>query len=145
MQGCVSLLPPGVRITLKALKPKPYPEDPKSIGEHVRKRRLEARLTQAELARLLKVSPFTVVGWEKGRITPPTVTMGRVIQWLGYDPMPRGESLAERLLAKRRAMGWTQEEAAKALGVHRSVYADWEQGGRVHFRAYRRRLARFLG
>ena len=97
------------------------------------------------LARKLRVGSSTIAGWEKGRITPPTVTMGRVMQWLGYDPMPTGGSLAERLLAKRRAMGWTQEEIAKALGVHRSVYADWERGGRVHFRAYRRHLARFLG
>ena len=144
-QGYVTYLPPGVPITLKALKPKPYPENPRTVGEHVRKRRLEAGLSQAALARTLRVSAFTIIGWEKGRITPPTVTMGRVIQWLGYDPMPPGETLAERLKAKRRAMGWSQEEAAKVLGVHRSVFADWERGGRVHFRSYRRLLARFIG
>jgi transcriptional regulator with XRE-family HTH domain len=134
-----------VPITLKALKPKPYPENPRSVGEHIRKRRLEAGLSQAALARMLKVSSFTIVGWEKSRISPPTVTMGRVIQWLGYDPMPPGETLGERLKAKRWVMGWSQKDAAKALGVHPSVISEWERGGRVHFRSYRRRLARFLG
>jgi transcriptional regulator with XRE-family HTH domain len=145
LHGYVSFLPPGVRITLRALKPKAYPENPRSVGEHVKKRRLETGLSQVALARLLRVCPFTVTGWEKGRLIPPTMTMARLIGWLGYDPLPQGESLAERLKARRRAMGWSQEEAARKFGVERSVFARWERGGRVHFRVYRRRLAQFLG
>jgi DNA-binding XRE family transcriptional regulator len=76
LQGYVSYLPSGVPVTLRALKPKAYPENPQTIGEHVKKRRLETRLSQVTLARMLRVSPFTIIEWEKGRITPPTVTMG---------------------------------------------------------------------
>jgi transcriptional regulator with XRE-family HTH domain len=36
---------------------------------------------------------------------------------LGYDPFPEPGSVSERLLAKRRAMGWSIREAAAELGV----------------------------
>ena len=132
-----------MRITLRALKPKAYPEKPQTIGEHVKKRRAETGMSQSTFGRLLKVSPFTVAGWERGRIIPPTVIMGRVIRWLGYDPLPQGETLAERLRAKRRATGWSQSEAAQHLGVDRSVFAKWEAGGKVYSRPHRIRLAEF--
>jgi DNA-binding transcriptional regulator YiaG len=43
---------------------KPYPSNPVSLGDHLRKQRLDQRLTQPEVAVKLGVSLATVVKWE---------------------------------------------------------------------------------
>ena len=106
-----------VPITLKALKPKETDFEPQTLGEHVRKRRLELRLTQKQAAKRLGVNPWTVLNWEKDHTEPPIESMPTIIRFLGYDPFPEPKNIPERLLTKRRAMGWSIREAARRLGV----------------------------
>ena len=132
-------------ITLKALKPKETDFEPKTLGEHVRKRRLELRLTQKEAAERLGVNFWTVLNWEKDHTEPPIESMPPIIRFLGYDPFPEPKGLAQRLLAKRRAMGWSIREAARQLGVDQGTWGDWEQGGVILYRNHRRLVARLIG
>ena len=104
MHGCVALLQ-CAPITLKALKPKKTDLEPQTLGERVRKRRLELRLTQKEAAERLGVNSWTVLNSEKGHTAPPIESTPAILRFLDYDPFPELRSLAERLLAKRRAMG----------------------------------------
>ena len=62
-----SAVPPGrvallqfVSISFRALKPKETDFEPQTSGEHIRKRRLELRLTQKHAAEQLGVNPWTV-------------------------------------------------------------------------------------
>ncbi len=48
---------PLVRIHLKCRKPKDYADEPQTLGEHVKKRRLLLGLTQKQSAHLLGVNP----------------------------------------------------------------------------------------
>jgi len=89
-QGRVALLQ-FVPITLKALKPKETDFEPQTLGEHVRKRRLELGLTQSQAAEQLGASPWTVLNWEKGHTEPPIESMPAIIRFLGYDPLPGAE------------------------------------------------------
>ncbi len=116
MQGRVALLQLAP-IALKALKPKETDFEPRTLGEHVRKRRLELRLTQKQAAERLDVNPWTVLNWEKDHTEPPIESMPDVIRFLDYDSFPEPKSFAERLLVKRRAMGWSIKVAASELGV----------------------------
>ena len=90
------------------------------------------------------MSHFSVAKWEKSIAIPPTVTMERVIRWLGYDPLPVGNTLAERLIAKRRGLGLSQKKMAGKLGVDQSAYSDWERGGTIMLKAHRSLVARLL-
>jgi len=118
-QGGVALLP-NVPITLKALKPKETAFEPQTIGEHIKKRRLQLRLTQKAVSRLLKVSQFSVINWERGEFQPSkAATLHRIIKFLGYDLLPVGRTIPERLRQERRLMGWDQRELAKHFGVDR--------------------------
>ena len=136
---------PLVHIRLVAPRPKSYPEDPQTLGEHIKKRRLELGLTQAEAARRLKVNPWTVLNWETGRSEPPIRSMPAILAFLGYDPFPPPETVAERLLQTRRKHGWSTDEAASQVGVDRTTWRDWERGQLVLFRKHRAKVAELLG
>lgn len=130
---------------LKYLIPKPYDFDPKTLGEHVLKRRLFLKLSQPQLAKLLDVSPETILNWELSYRKPSINHIGKLIQFLGYDPaLSSPSSIAELLLTKRRELGWTQKVAAKNLGVDPCTWSSWECGGTIKARRHRRLVSEFL-
>ena len=86
------------------------------------------RLTQKEAARLLGVNSWTVLNWEKGKTEPPVESIAAILRWLGYCPFPEPKTLPERLLALRRAMGWSVRQASRRLGVDEGTWGAWEGG-----------------
>lgn len=113
---------------LKALRPLPYPRQPGTLGECLRKRRHELGLRQKDVARALGVSNSTVLHWEIDRTTPPVRYVPSIIEFLGYDPCPPPKNLGERLQAKRRFLGLSRKRAARLLGVDEGTLARWEAG-----------------
>jgi transcriptional regulator with XRE-family HTH domain len=79
-------------------------ENPESLGDHLRKRRIELALTLKRAAARLGVTDYTVINWEYNRTEPPVTAIPVLVRLLGYAPFPP-TTLAERLLAKRRAVG----------------------------------------
>jgi DNA-binding XRE family transcriptional regulator len=92
-------------LTLKAQRAKDYSQNRKTLGEHLKKRRRELGLLQREAAEMLGVSTDTVVNWEKDKTTPVASQFRPVVAFLGYDPTPEPQTLAERLEAKQRRLG----------------------------------------
>ena len=70
----------------------------------------------------------TVNKWERGRCEPPIQLMPAVIRFVGYDPYPLPVGYPARLLAKRRAAGWSIKQAAAALDVNEATWGLWERG-----------------
>ena len=87
------------------MKPKETELDPRTLGEHIKRCRLIRGLTRNEAAKVLGVSPATVVNWETGNIEPSIKSTCAILRWLGYDPYLEPKTLPERLMAARRAMG----------------------------------------
>ena len=92
-------------IRLKALKPKETDFEPQTLGEHLKRCRLQRKLSQSSVAQILEVNPNTILNWEKGHTEPPVEALPALLQLLGYDPLPKPKTLSERLLAKRRSDG----------------------------------------
>lgn len=135
-----------IPLTLKALKPKETDFTPISLGGHLKKRRLELKLTQKDTGKRLGVTSFTITNWEHGLRKPAIQHFPAIGQFLGYDPEPPTPgTLAERLAAKRREFGWTQRVAAQKLGVDPSTWSAWEQGGTIMSKEYRHLVATFIG
>ena len=134
---------PYASVTLKGLKPKDTEFEPQSLGEHIRKRRLELRLSQQEVARRLGCSWRTVFNWENGKTKPATESIPAIIGFLGYDPFPAPASLSDRLAAVRRANGWTIKQAGEQLGVDEGTWARWEKTG-VPWKRHQEILQSFL-
>jgi transcriptional regulator with XRE-family HTH domain len=149
-----SLRVPGIRrrmvalpfcsASLRAPRPVPrgYPVNPRSLGEHLRRRRLDAGLTQRAVAKRLGVDAWTVVNWEQDRTRPQASKVGALYRFLGYVPGPVPVDLPARIRAARRKLGLSQAGLALQLGVNPSTVQKWERGRR---RPYRRFLRLFEG
>jgi transcriptional regulator with XRE-family HTH domain len=103
-------------LTVKTLRAKDYLENPQTLGEHLKKRRRELGLLQWEAAKRMGIDRWTYLNWEKGKTQPVAAQFRPVVAFLGYDPSPVPETLAERLQAKRRALGVTFSQVAQYLG-----------------------------
>jgi DNA-binding transcriptional regulator YiaG len=64
-----------------------YTESPKNIGEHIRKRRMDLKLRQRDVAGIIGVTECTVFGWEKGVREPSPRHIPKIINFLGYTPI----------------------------------------------------------
>jgi transcriptional regulator with XRE-family HTH domain len=79
---------PFCSATLKIKRPinPAYPKTLVTIGDHIRKRRLDLGLKQVHVARALGVSATAVTGWEKNRREPNPSFIPKIIAFLGYTP-----------------------------------------------------------
>jgi transcriptional regulator with XRE-family HTH domain len=126
------------------LRKKPFDFEPKTLGEQIKKRRLQLGLSQKEVGEKLGVTSFTVLNWEKGKTEISIKSMPNLFSFLGYDPFFRPRSIPERMIAKRRAMGWSIKEAARCLGVDEGTWGAWERGKTILFKKYRTQITSFL-
>ena len=141
---CVAFLP-FLPVRLKLLKPNGIPNNPQSLGEHIRKRRLQLGLTQRKSAICIGVNPWTVANWEIGRYEPSIRSFPAILAFLGYNPFEPPATVGERLRHVRRQHGWSTGEAAHQLGVDRTTWQDWEHGKLILFRRHRTKVATLLG
>jgi transcriptional regulator with XRE-family HTH domain len=118
--GFIAFLP-LVPVRLKYLKPKVVLPAPTTLGEHIKKRRLDLKLTVKEAGKLLGSDESSIINWEKGRTVPKVY----------------------RLPAMER--GWSRKLASRHLGVDVSTLRDWEHGKVILFRTHRRLVAKVLG
>jgi DNA-binding XRE family transcriptional regulator len=81
-QGRVAFLPLAA-VKLKCLIPQPLVPEPQTIGDHLKQRRLLLGLSQAAAAQILRVSPLSVLNWERGHRQPVrAATLQRIIRFL---------------------------------------------------------------
>jgi transcriptional regulator with XRE-family HTH domain len=115
---------------LRAAKPQSehYPKEINSLGDHIRARRLNLKLLQRQVAEQIGVNAATITNWERNESTPVIHYIPAIVQFLGYDPLPSGDSLPERLRRARRQLGLTQRKMAERLGVDPCTLRDWEAG-----------------
>ncbi len=102
----------------------------KTLGDHLRKRRLDLGLWQRTVAERLGVREETVTLWESGLARPLARHYGRIVQFLGYDPEPGDSTLPGRLRAVRRRLGLSQAELAAVAGLDEGSVCRWESGNR---------------
>jgi len=116
----------------------------KTLGDHIRKRRLDLGLFQSDLANILGVTESCVWNWESNTSSPHWRYLKPIVGFLGYDPWPPAEVIAERLVRYRWLRGWTQKAMAKRIGVDPSTLARWERGKREPSGDFLRRVKHVL-
>lgn len=71
---------------------------------------------------------FTLADWERGQRSPSYPYWPKILAFLGYDPHPEPETLADEIAAVQRREGWTKEELASELSVEPSTVWMWTTG-----------------
>ena len=115
----------GVVLTSR-IRPKSI-ENPKNIGQQIKKRRMELKLFQSDVAKIIGVSEDTITYWETGRSEPQIQFYTKIIQFLGYNPfLVNSETLGGRIKNYRIENGLNQRQLAKMLGVNETTIRSWE-------------------
>ena len=136
-------------VTLLAKIPpsKAYPVSLTTLGDHIRKRRLDLKLLQKDVARALGVDTTTINNWERNRCQPRLYLFPKIARFLGYSPFPAKKeySVSERIKAYRPINGLSQKRMARTLGIDPRTLARWEKGKATPSKKLEERLVRLFG
>ena len=117
--------------TLKTQKPRnpAYPEHLVTLGDHIRRRRLDLGLHQKDVARIVNATISSVTNWERNRTSPRLFLIPKIIKFLGYDPL-QGDAtnIGEKIKRYRIQKGLSLRKLAKELGIDPTTLARWERG-----------------
>jgi len=107
--------------------PTSFPENPVSIGDHIRKKRMELKLLQKDVASICGVTEDCITNWEKNRSIPQIQYFPHIINFLGYLPFEVDlTTLSGKLKAHRYINGLTQKQLGKIVGVDGATVCSWE-------------------
>jgi transcriptional regulator with XRE-family HTH domain len=105
-----------------------YPLHPQTLGEHIKKVRMDKGLLQKEVAEIMNVSEDTITYWENGRSHPQVHFYPAIISFLSYYPFAHEtETIAGKLKQLRYCKGWSYAAAAKELGVDTATIKRYEK------------------
>ena len=105
-----------------------YPNSLKTIGDHIRKKRIDLKLLQKEVAQKIGVDETSVLNWEKNRNTPSLTYIPKIIEFLGYQPFDAtAVTLGEKIVFLRRILGLSRNKLAQSLGVDPGTLGNWER------------------
>ncbi|MBA2593954.1 MAG: helix-turn-helix transcriptional regulator [Gammaproteobacteria bacterium] len=133
---------PFCHVRLTGAKTKTY--DPATLGEHIKKARLDRHLTQRNTAALLPIKERTLSVWETGKRTPPVPYWPAIMEFLGYCPYEEARSLGDRLRLHRMHRGFSHRALARLLNVDHGSLSRWETGERRPDRRSRAVIKWFL-
>ena len=116
----------------------------KTLGDHIRKRRLDLGLLQREAAEQIGVDTASICNWESNEIQPMVHCLPGIIAFLGHNPLPEAGDLIGKLKRLRGTLGLTQEKLGQKLGIDESTVAGWERGENTPVGSYRKLLEDFI-
>jgi transcriptional regulator with XRE-family HTH domain len=131
MRRTATVALPFCDVTLSAKRPlnSAYPERLVTLGDHIRKRRLDLGLFQKDAAAAIGVDTCTVTNWEKGRSEPGLRFIPRITAFLGYTaPSSSHTSIGERIRQYRYGHGISQKELARQIGIDPGTLSRVERG-----------------
>ncbi|MEW8001043.1 MAG: helix-turn-helix transcriptional regulator [Candidatus Thiodiazotropha endolucinida] len=119
---------PFCHITLKARKSNGYPDFERCItlGDHLRRIRLKRGLRQIDVAPRLGVNPWTLRNWELNRTKPSVQYCPAIMDFLGYCPYQRGDTLGRKIMLHRTHQGLSQRDLARIVGIDPGTISRWE-------------------
>jgi transcriptional regulator with XRE-family HTH domain len=106
-----------VRVYRTVKIPVPIVLPPITLAEHLYQHRKKSKQTQKEVAASLGVTKESYHNWERGKSVPLPSYYPKLIEWLGYDPLPTATTDGEKLKHQRLLSGLSQKEVAKLAGV----------------------------
>ena len=120
-----------------------FREHPLTIGDHIRKRRMDLGLLQREVAEIIGVTESSIWNWEHG--TEPELDYNpKIIEFLGYIPFDCPDDTVGRLAWYKRANGMSLDCLGEVMGRDPEQLSDWLSGRCYPFKKNREKIERFL-
>jgi len=124
---------------------KHYNANPQTIGEHIRKKRIESGLLQKDVAVELDTCEDTITGWESHRGEPIITFYPKIIAFLGYYPFDHPLEMASGLIERcRHVLGLSYDSLGKLIGVHGTTLIYWERNDLIANRECEKKLLQLL-
>ncbi len=97
------------------LIPKANPDQlPHKLGSHILKARLSKGLSVLQASYQLKVNQANYLAWEVNTTTPKAKYYSRILEFIGYCPIPEPFDESSRHFIERVYLrGWTKNKMAK--------------------------------
>lgn len=94
-----------------------YPTELKTLGDHLRKFRLDKGLSQSAVGKALRTNENCVSKWENNNKQPDVISAKKIINFMGYFPFADVyNTLGEQLYYARLITGKTQTQVASIIG-----------------------------
>ncbi|MBK8464865.1 MAG: helix-turn-helix transcriptional regulator [Chloracidobacterium sp.] len=122
----------------------PYSHIVATIGDALRKRRLDQGLTIKNVGEQLKVNEATIHNWETNRRTVQLRFLGRVCDFLGVCPCDVLLPMGVRLKERRVYAGITRKVLAQILKVDGHTISAWEESNQAPTAANIEKILQFL-
>jgi len=122
---------PFCHIALKIKKPQSdsrYPKTINTLGDHVRRKRLDMGITQMKASEMMGVSYGSLREWERNKYQPWGCSLLKVYAFLGYCPWRPVDTLPKKLTLWRESLGLTRKQLSARVEIQRSTIARWERG-----------------
>jgi transcriptional regulator with XRE-family HTH domain len=104
-----------------------YPENPRTIGEHIRKKRMDLGLFQREVAKIIVVTESSIWNWEHG-VEPELRYIPQIVDFLGYVPFDCPDDTVGCLAWYKRVHGMSYERLGAVMGRDPEQLMDWLSG-----------------
>jgi DNA-binding XRE family transcriptional regulator len=112
---------------LKFRAGKKYPASLTTLGDHIKRKRLDLGLWQKDVAERIGVSIDSITFWENNRSQPQIQFYPKIIKFLGYYPLPQDmKTLSGKIKIYRHVYGLTQKQFGNELEVNGSTVCSWE-------------------
>lgn len=121
-----------------------YPKTLVTLGDHLRKRRLDLGLTQDQAAIRLGADRTSVSYWESNYRPANEQHLASIYAFLGYRPDPIPQGFPEKLRYWRQSLGMSQNQLSEALGFNHAAVSAWEIGKKNPSKGSLTRLQAFL-
>ena len=129
--GCVAnFTKPKLRLLTASRERTDVAEQPRTIGEHIKKARIQKGLHQSDVAKLIGVSSNQLCAWEIGKRRIMKVKyFPRILKFLGYIPeLKKPYSIGRDMTIVKQIYGWNNKSLAEELGLDPSTVSNWIKG-----------------
>ena len=134
-------------LSLNAAKPLSllHPVELSTLGDHIRKERLNQNLSQSEVGKRIGVTTDCITNWELNRFPPRIKYNPKIVEFLGYDPTLKTDenTLGNRVLRYRKEHGLSKKRLAKLWRMDKKTIKRIEKAERI-FDKTRKKVINYL-
>jgi transcriptional regulator with XRE-family HTH domain len=122
-----------IKITTSLPLSHQYPRELVTIGDHIRARRLDLKLLQKDVAKIIGVSENVIGLWELNQSSPMQKYLPLIDKFLGYIPdVPAGiQGWSKKLLEYRKKHKLSKRRLAMLINIHEYTLVRIETGKRI--------------